>query len=86
MGSRPSPQSCKLELFAEDKPAHFISQLLYLLGIARGSEPFCELKEFPFILLRSLDTLLDQLHEHAVIAESATLRNRLNLLGDSRRQ
>jgi hypothetical protein len=69
-------------LLAKDEASQLIAQLLDLLGIAGGAETFGQLEKCFFFLLLGFDSLLDEFHQHAVIAESALFGQSLDLSGD----
>src|SRR5579872_702375 len=73
-------------LFAEHKAAQLISELLNLFRITGGAKPFGQLEECFFFVLLGLNTLLDELDEHAIIAESALSSQAFDLLRNLRRE
>jgi len=70
------------ELFAKYEASQLIAQLLDLLGIAGGAEAFGQLKKCLLFLLLGFDSLLDEFHQHTVIAEGALFGQVLDLSGD----
>jgi len=73
-------------LFTEDETAQLVSQQLDLLRVAGGAEAFRQLEECFLFLLLGFDSLLDEFHQHAIVAESALTGQGLNLSGDLGRQ
>jgi hypothetical protein len=67
--------------FPEDKAPHLIAELLYLFRVGCVSEALRKSeKGFLFFLLR-FKALLDQLDQHAVVAEAPFPSNTADLLG-----
>ena len=54
------------KLFAKDEAAQLVSQVLDLLRVTGGAEPFGQIEKFPFLPLAGLDALLDQFHRLSV--------------------
>ncbi len=73
-------------LFTKYETSQLISQLLDLLRVAGGAEAFGQIEEFSFFLLLGFDSLLDEFHQHAIVAESALPSQGLDLSGDLGRQ
>jgi hypothetical protein len=69
--------------FAKDETAQLVAQLLDLRRITSSAKAFGELKEILLFLLGGFDALLDEVHQDAVIAESALLCDGLDLFSDS---
>jgi hypothetical protein len=73
-------------LFSEDETPELIAQFLDFLRIFRRSEAFGQFEEGLFLLLTSLDALLDEFHQDAVIAKTTLFRNGGDLPVDFWRQ
>ena len=73
-------------LFTKDEASQLISQLLDLFRVAGGAEAFRQLEECFFFLLLGFDSLLDELHQHAIVTEIALPSQGLDLSGDLGRQ
>ena len=65
-----------MALFPKDEAAQLVPQVLDLLRVTGGAEPFGQIEKFPFLPLAGLDALLDQFHQNTVIAETPLLRYR----------
>src|SRR5579864_7700439 len=73
-------------LFTKHEASQLVSQLLDLFRVAGGAEAFRQLEECFLFLLLGFDSLLDELHQHAIVAESALPGQGLDLSGDLGRQ
>jgi hypothetical protein len=73
-------------LFTKHEASQLVSQLLNLLWVAGGAEAFRQLEEGFLFLLLGFDSLLDEFHQHAIVAESALPGQGLDLSGDFGRQ
>lgn len=73
-------------LFTKDKAAQLVAQLLHLFRIAGGAEAFRQLEECFLFLLLGFDSLLDEFHQHAIVAEIALTGQGLDLSGNLGRQ
>jgi len=89
-GGQPSPSldlhSSALVLVAKHEAAQLVSQLLDLFRVVGGAEAFRQLEECFLFLLLGFDSLLDEFHQHAIIAESALPGQGLDLPCDLGRQ
>ena len=73
-------------LFTKYKASQLISQLLDLLRVTGAAEAFRQLEERLLFLFLGFDSLLDEFHQHAIVAEIALLFQSLDLSGDLGRQ
>jgi hypothetical protein len=73
-------------LLPKDEAAQRVPQVLDLLRVTGGTEPFGQIEKFPFLPSAGLDALLDQFHQNTVIAETPLLRYRPHLPGNVGRQ
>jgi hypothetical protein len=72
--------------FTKDEAAQLVSQLFDLIWIAGGAETFRQLEECFLFLLVGFDSLLDEFHQYAIVAEIAVPGQGLDLSGDLGRQ
>src|SRR5579863_2409522 len=73
-------------LLTEDEATHLVAQLLYFFRIGRCPETLCQRKEGLLFFLLCLESLFDQLDQHAVVAETSFLGDAFDLLGQPRGQ
>ena len=69
-------------LFTKHEASQLVSQLLDLFRVASGAEAFRQLEECFLFLLLGFDSLLNEFHQHAIVAESALPGQGLNLSRD----
>ena len=73
-------------LFTKHEAAQLVPQLLDLLRVAGVAETFRQLEECFLFFLLGFDSLLDEFHKHAIVAEIALPGKDLDLSGDLGRQ
>jgi hypothetical protein len=73
-------------LLTKHEAAQLVPQLLDLLRVVGGAETFRQLEECFLFLLLGFDSLLDEFHKHAIVAEIALPGKDLGLSGDLGRQ
>lgn len=73
-------------LLTEDEAPHLVAQSLDLFWIGGRSKALRQGEKCFLFFLLGFETLLDELDEHAIVAEPLLSGNALNLLGQSRWQ
>jgi hypothetical protein len=82
LGQIPIWGNLHLTLLAEYEAPQLVAQVFDLLRIAGRPKMFGQLVEGPLFLLLGFDSLLDEVHQHAVIAQIALLGQSFRLFRD----